>query len=142
VSATSFWEVAMLAELGRPWGRSTLIAFTDDASSRVMEARFVPAETSRAYLDCQHACIERHNRPAALYSDRHSIFTKHDHEDGQPTKLQRALSSLDITGIQALTLQAKGRIVRLFQTLQDRLVKALRLAGIMTWRRPTSPCPP
>ena len=67
-----------------------------------------------------------------MYSDRHGIFTKHDPEDGQPTQFQRALGSLDITGIQALTPQAKGRVERLFQTLQDRLVKALRLAG-MDW---------
>ncbi len=110
--------------------RCTLIAFIDDASSRVMEARFVPAETSHAYLECLHTYVERYGRPAALYSDRHGIFTKHDPEDGQPTQFQRALGSLDITGIQALTPQAKGRVERLFQTLQDRLVKALRLAGI------------
>ncbi|MGH8583720.1 MAG: hypothetical protein ACREWG_13260 [Gammaproteobacteria bacterium] len=65
-----------------------------------------------------------------LYSDRHGIFTKHDPEDGEPTQFQRAIRELGIAGIQALTPQAKGRLERLFQTLQDRLVKALRLSGI------------
>ena len=110
--------------------RCTLIAFIDDATSRVLEARFVPAETTPAYFDCLHAYIRRYGRPAALYSDRHSIFTKHDPEDAEPTQFQRALSALEIAGIQARSPQAKGRVERLFQTLQDRLTKALRLADM------------
>ncbi len=61
---------------------------------------------------------------------RHSIFTKHDPQDPEPTQFERALGSLDIASIQALSPQAKGRVERLFQTLQDRLVKALRMAHI------------
>jgi transposase len=110
--------------------RCTLIAFIDDATSRVMHAHFAPVESSQAYLDGLQAYVAAHGRPAALYSDRHGIFTKHNPEDGDPTQFQRAIASLDIVGIQALTPQAKGRIERLFQTLQDRLVKAMRLAGI------------
>ena len=110
--------------------RCTLIAFIDDATSWVGVACFVPAETSEAYLNCLHTYVERYGCPVALYSDRHGIFTKHDPEDARPTQFQRALDSLDMTGILALTPQAKGRVERLFQTLQDRLVKALRLAGI------------
>jgi hypothetical protein len=96
----------------------------------VLEARFVPAETTPAYFDCLHAYIRRYGCPVALYSDRHSIFTKHDPEDAEPTPFQRALSALEIAGIQARFPQAKGRVERLFQTLQDRLTKALRLADI------------
>ncbi|WP_223163462.1 ISNCY family transposase [Methylococcus geothermalis] len=117
--------------------RCTLIAFIDDATSRVMYARFVPAdsksngvETSQAYLAALHTYVEAYGCPAALYSDRHGIFTKHDPEDAEPTQFQRATAALGIETIQALTPQAKGRVERLFQTLQDRLVKALRLAGI------------
>jgi len=110
--------------------RCTLIAFIDDASSAVVYARFVPVESSQAYLDGLHAYVTRYGCPVSLYSDRHGIFTKHDPEDDQPTQFERALHSLDIEGIQALTPQAKGRIERLFKTLQDRLVKAMRLAGI------------
>jgi hypothetical protein len=110
--------------------RSTLIAFIDDATSQVLYARFVAVESTQAYLDGLQAYVMAHGRPAALYSDRHGIFTKHDPEDGEPTQFQRAIGELGIAGIQALTPQAKGRVERLFQTLQDRLVKALRLAGI------------
>jgi transposase len=110
--------------------RCTLIAFIDDATSRVMVARFVPAETSQAYLAALQTYVETYGCPAALYSDRHGIFTKHDPEDAEPTQFQRATNALGIETIQALTPQAKGRVERLFQTLQDRLVKALRLAGI------------
>ncbi len=108
----------------------SLIAFIDDATSRVMHAHFAPTETSHAYLEALQAYVSTYGCPLAFYSDRHAIFTKHDPEDDAPTQFQRALGSLGITGIQALTPQAKGRIERLFQTLEDRLVKALRLARI------------
>lgn len=108
----------------------SLIAFIDDATSRVMHAHFAPTESTHAYLDALQVYVSSYGRPLAFYSDRHGIFTKHDPEVEGPTQFQRALASLGITGIQALTPQAKGRIERLFQTLQDRLVKALRLARI------------
>ena len=110
--------------------RCTLIAFIDDATSRVMHAHFAPVESTQAYLSALQDYVTRHGRPVALYSDRHGIFTKHDPEDEAPTQFQRALDTLGIAGIQARTPQAKGRVERLFQTLQDRLVKAMRLAGI------------
>lgn len=111
-------------------GRCTLIAFIDDATSRVMHAHFAPVESTQAYLDALYQYVMTHGRPAALYSDRHGIFTKHDPEDGEPTQFERAIGALNIAGIQALTPQAKGRVERLFQTLQDRLVKALRVACV------------
>lgn len=110
--------------------RCTLIAFIDDATSRVMAAGFVPVESTQAYLDALHAYVGAYGCPAALYSDRHGIFRKHDPEDDIPTQFQRALRALGIEGIQAMTPQAKGRVERVFQTLQDRLVKAMRLSGI------------
>jgi transposase len=112
--------------------RCTLIAFIDDASGRLQYARFESAETTRAYLSGLRAYVTRFGRPVALYSDRHSIFTKHDPEDPTPTQFERAARALGIEPILALSPQAKGRVERAFQTLQDRLVKALRLAGIDT----------
>ena len=112
--------------------RCTLIAFIDDATSRLQYARFEPAETARAYLSGLRTYVTRFGRPVALYSDRHSIFTKHDPEDPTPTQFERAARALAIEPILALSPQAKGRVERSFQTLQDRLVKALRLAGIDT----------
>ena len=110
--------------------RCCLIGFIDDASSELMWACFVPVESSRAYLGAVAGYVARYGIPAACYSDRHSIFTKHDPEDLVPTQLERALSALGCESIQATTPQAKGRIERVFQTLQDRLVKAMRLRSI------------
>jgi len=110
--------------------RCCLLAFIDDASGRLQYARFVPVESTRAYLEALHTYVLRYGRPVAFYSDRHSIFTKHDPEDPTPTQLERAVRALDIEPILARTPQAKGRVERAFQTLQDRLVKALRLEGV------------
>ncbi len=110
--------------------RCTLVAFIDDATGRIVYARFEAVESSLAYLDALHAYLREHGRPVALYSDRHGIFTKHDPEDPTPTQFERAVSQLGIESILANSPQAKGRIERLFKTLQDRWVKALRLAAI------------
>lgn len=107
-----------------------LLAFIDDATGQVLAARFQSTETTQGYLGLLGTCIEQHGRPLALYSDRHSIFTKHDEHNPKPTQFERALLQLDIEGICAHTPQAKGRVERLFQTLQDRMCKAMRLEGI------------
>lgn len=110
--------------------RCTLVAFIDDATGKIVYARFEPVESSLAYLDALRAYLHKHGRPVALYSDRHGIFTKHDPEDPAPTQFERAVKQLGIESILAHSPQAKGRIERLFKTLQDRWVKAMRLAGI------------
>lgn len=107
-----------------------LIAFIDDATGRVLGARFEATKTTQGYMGVLERYVAEHGAPLALYSDRHSIFTKHDAEVPQPTQFERALLQLDIESICAHSPQAKGRIERLFQTLQDRLCKAMRLAGI------------
>lgn len=104
--------------------RHCLIAFIDDATSRIMMARFYEAETTQNYLDMIHDYVLEHGLPMAMYSDRHSIFTKHDKEDYVPTQFQRALEILGIQGILASNPQAKGRVERLNKTLQNRWVKA------------------
>lgn len=104
--------------------RHCLIAFIDDATSRIMMARFYEAETTQNYLDMIHDYVLEHGLPMAMYSDRHSIFTKHDKEDYVPTQFQRALEILGIQGILASSPQAKGRVERLNKTLQNRWVKA------------------
>jgi len=109
-----------------------LIAFIDDATGRVLAARFSAAETTQAYLALLQEHVGTLGAPLAYYSDRHSIFTKHDSEDPDPTQFERALLQLRIEPICAHSPQAKGRVERLFQTLQDRLCKAMRLAGIST----------
>jgi transposase len=114
-------------------GRSTkccLIAFIDDATGRVLGARFFEQETTPGYLAVLHELVQRWGAPLALYSDRHGIFTKADPEDAKPTQFERALLQLHIEPICAHSPQAKGRVERLFQTLQDRMCKAMRLQGI------------
>jgi len=113
--------------------KCTLIVFIDDATSRLAELRFFPSETTEAYMSCLRSYLERYGRPAALYSDKHSVFrvNQEDAESGeQLTQFGRALKTLDIEGIQANTPQAKGRVERANKTLQDRLIKEMRLAGV------------
>ena len=115
--------------------RCTLIVFIDDATSRLMALRFVPAETTRAYLEALRSHILEHGRPLALYSDRHGIFRLNakDAQSGDgKTEFGRVAARLEIASIHALTPQAKGRVERSNQTMQDRLVKELRLQGIDT----------
>ena len=113
--------------------RCTLIVFIDDATSRLMALRFVPAETTRAYLETLRAYVLTHGRPLAFYSDRHGIFRVNTKEavsgDGK-TEFGRVVERLEIASIQAATPQAKGRVERSNQTMQDRLVKEMRLRNI------------
>jgi transposase len=90
--------------------RCTLVAFIDDATGKIVYARFEPVESSLAYLDALRAYLRKHGRPVALYSDRHGIFTKHDPEDPAPTQFERAVKQLGIESILAHSPQAKGRI--------------------------------
>jgi transposase len=121
--------------------RCTLIIFVDDATSKLRYARWVPAETTRAYLQGLRCYSKQFGLPLALYSDRHSIFGKHDPEDPEPTQFERAVRQLGIEPILAMTPQAKGRVERAFQTLQDRWVKALRLAGCTTLEQANAQLP-
>ena len=113
-------------------GKCCLIAFIDDATGALLQACFYPVESTNAYLHSLQSYVGNHGRPLALYSDRHSIFTKHNPEDPVHTQFERAVGELNIESILAYSPQAKGRVERAFQTLQDRLVKALRLARIST----------
>lgn len=110
--------------------RCTLLVFIDDATSELMALRFVPAETTTGYLRTLRTYILAHGLPMCLYSDRHSIFRSSSTDDPQPTRFEQALHRLGIEAIQANSPQAKGRVERANQTLQDRLIKAMRLAGI------------
>jgi hypothetical protein len=111
--------------------RCTLIVFIDDATGRLLALHFAPAETTWAYLRTLGQYLSQHGRPVALYSDKHSIFRVNRPErEGELTQFSRALKTLDIEPIHANSPQAKGRVERANQTLQDRLVKELRLHGI------------
>ena len=113
----------------------TLLAFVDDATSRLMLLRFVASESAFDYFRAMRSYLQTHGKPIALYSDKHGIFrvNRKDAVAGEGiTQFGRALSALNIDIICANSPQAKGRVERAFATLQDRLVKELRLAGIST----------
>jgi hypothetical protein len=116
-----------------------LIALIDDATSRVW-ARFAEHDSTEENLRTLGGWMQRYGRPLALYTDKNSLFVTsrpvqwQEQLHGEPARTQfgRALAELGIEWIAAHSPQAKGRIERLFQTLQDRLVKEMRLAGIAT----------
>lgn len=114
--------------------RCTLLAFIDDATSALLWLEFVEEETTAALMTATWDYLERAGRPLSLYVDRHSIYRVNIHNaDGERmTQFSRAMSELDVELIHARSPQAKGRVERLFGTLQDRLVKELRLQGIST----------
>lgn len=113
----------------------TLIVFIDDATNEFMELRFYETETTKAYMETTHIYLNEFGRPVAFYSDRHGVFRVNRKEslNGiERTQFGRAMKTLDIELINANTPQAKGRVERANQLLQDRLVKELRLRKINT----------
>lgn len=126
-------EHAWLEDRGPP---CTLLVFVDDATSRLMHLAFVPAESALAYMQATRDYVAAHGRPLAFYSDRHGIFRVNRTGAGKRgdgmTQFGRALRDLDIQILCAPSPQAKGRVERAHRTLQDRLVKELRLAGVST----------
>lgn len=112
--------------------KCTLLVYIDDATSELMHLKMVESENTFAYMDATREYIERHGKPVAFYSDKHSVFRKTqglDCGDGM-THFGRAVDALNIEIICANSPQAKGRVERANGTLQDRLVKAMRLEGI------------
>ena len=109
----------------------TLIVYVDDATSRLLATGFFPSETTEAYMRTTRAHVEAHGRPVAYYSDRYGVFrvNRRDRE-GEPTQFVRALRTLGIESIHAGSPQAKGRVERANLTLQDRVVKEMRLREI------------
>jgi transposase len=113
--------------------RCSLLVAIDDATGRIGAAQFAKAETTNAYFELFAQYFNRYGLPEAFYSDRHSIFrinTRLTQE--RQTQVARALEELDIDLICASSPQAKGRVERANRTLQDRLIKELRLRGICT----------
>jgi transposase len=121
---------------------ATLIGAVDDATGTVPAALFRDEEDAAGYLAMLHAIGAAKGLPLALYIDRHGIFTKRasgrlsveEELTGTrlPTQVGRALEELGIRQIHALSAEAKGRIERMWATIQGRLVAEFRLEGITT----------
>jgi transposase len=126
--------------LGFEFGKFALHATIDDATGIVVGASFTQNECMEGYNETMSHGISEYGIPLALYSDRHTIFrspneklTIDEELDGQEVPLSnfgKAMAELCIEHIKASTPQAKGRIERLWQTLQDRLPVELRLLGV------------
>lgn len=121
---------------------ATLIGAIDDATGTVPAALFREQEDAAGYLAMLRAIVAGPGIPLALYVDRHGIFTKRASErltleeeltgTRLPTQVGRALDELGIRRIHALSAEAKGRIERMWGTIQGRLVAELGLEGITT----------
>ena len=109
----------------------TLLVFIDDATSELLAMRFVPVEDTRGYLGLFLEYVCRFGLPLILYTDKYSVFrvNQKDREDCE-TQFGRMLRQLGVEIIYANTPQAKGRVERSNRTLQDRLIKKMRLRGI------------
>ncbi|ACT06965.1 Integrase catalytic region [Dickeya chrysanthemi Ech1591] len=113
----------------------TALVYVDDATSRLMQLRFVKSESTFTYFDATRGYLEKHGKPLAFYSDKASVFrinNAHAHGGDGHTQFGRAMHELNISCICANTSSAKGRVERAHLTLQDRLVKELRLRNIST----------
>ncbi len=133
------WDGSPHRWLGAEHPPCSLMVSMDDASGRILSARFFPFEGSYGYLWLLERVVRGHGIPVSVYQDRHGSLCRNDSNWSmeeelagrrEPTQVGMALEALGIRPIFALSPQAKGRIERLFGTLQDRLVAELRLQGI------------
>jgi transposase len=116
--------------------KCTLLVFVDDATSRLMYLQFVAAETTFNYFAAVRSYLTEFGKPLAFYSDKFGVFRVNIPNALSGTGLTqfgRALKELNIQLICAHSPQAKGRVERANQTLQDRLTKELRLRGLSTF---------
>ncbi len=137
-----FGELVQIDGSPHPWFEErapscTLLVFIDDATGWLGELRFVESESFFSYAQASRAYFQRQGKPVAFYSDKHGIFRVNQPSVGAGeslTQFGRAMQELDIAIICANTPQAKGRVERVNLTLQDRLVKEMRLRNISSMK--------
>ena len=113
--------------------RCTLLVMIDDATGQLGALSFVPEESFFGYCNLLRQYLAAHGRPAGLYTDKHGIFRvnmPNAVSGDNLTQFGRAMHSLEIPILCANTPQAKGRVERVNETLQDRLVREMRLRGL------------
>ena len=130
------WDGSPHKWFGQDKAACCLMAAVDDATGKVLEAFFIEYEGSFGYLKLLNHIITNYGVPGCIYQDRHSALHRNDDHwsldeqlagEQEPTQVGWALKALDIRPIFALSPQAKGRVERLFGTLQDRLIAELEL---------------
>lgn len=110
-----------------------LLVFIDDATGQLGQLLFVESESFFSYCQAAESYFKQYGKPVAFYSDKNSIFRVNIPSVGVGdalTQFGRAMQELDIQILCANSPQAKGRVERVIQTLQDRLPKEMRLRGI------------
>lgn len=107
---------------------SCLIAIVDDATSEILHARFCKAETTHDCMTVIKELIKKYGVFGIMYSDKAGVFNSRKRIDFN--QLLRALDELGISTLLANSPEAKGRIERLFETLQDRLIPEMRLKAV------------
>jgi DNA-binding transcriptional ArsR family regulator len=144
--ALVLWDGSPHRWFGEKQGEWSLMAVIDDATGAFLCGVFALQEDAQSYLMCLKQMLLEKGIPLAIYMDRHGIFRRNDEHwtleeqlagEQTPTQVGQALRALGIEPIFALSPQAKGRVERLFNTLQDRLVQELRLARITTPEKAT-----
>lgn len=123
---------------GKEVGRCTLLVFIDDATGKLMWLEFALSESINSYFKSFKGYLCKHGKPACLYTDKHGVFRVNTSNGGSSdvfdpkslTQFGRAMEKLGIKIVFAHSPQAKGRVERVNLTLQDRLVKELRLRRI------------
>ena len=132
-----FGELIQIDGSPHPWfeergPKCCLLVAIDDATSQICSLHFEPTETTAGYFKLMRKHILMHGIPLATYSDKHGIFRINIPTASEETETQfsRAACQLGIEVICAHSPEAKGRVERANQTLQDRLVKEMRLRGI------------
>ncbi len=139
--AMVLWDGSPHHWLGPDQAACCLMAAIDDATGKLLAARFFPFEGSSGYLWLLREVVKRHGIPLVMYHDRHGALHRNDSHWSleeqlagrqEPTQVGLALEALGIESIAALSPQAKGRIERLFGTLQDRLIAELGLEGVQS----------
>jgi transposase len=136
------WDGSRHAWLEERGPMLCLMGAIDDATGELLPgAHFVEQECSAGYLRVLREVVAAHGIPLSIYMDRHGSLRRNDdywtleeelRGEQDPTQVGRALRALDIEMLFALSPQAKGRVERLWGTLQDRLVSELRLANACT----------
>ena len=133
------WDGSPHRWFGNRTDSCCLMAAMDDARGTILAALFCPQECSWAYLELLRRVVQRHGVPCSVYQDKHTALKRNDafwslEEElagrQEPTQVGLALEALGVEPIFANSPQAKGRVEKLFETLQDRLVAELELAGI------------
>ncbi|MFL9921769.1 ISNCY family transposase [Paraburkholderia fungorum] len=132
-------ELVQIDGSEHPWFEArapqcTLLVYVDDATSRLMALHFTATESTFSYFEATRGYLERYGKPVAFYSDKASVFRPTHTQTGDRgvTHFGRAMYELNIDTWCANSSSAKGRVERAHLTLQDRLVKELRLRGIST----------